>query len=614
MDWDTSLLSFIIRPPPIGHNVLKFIVHCFAVIGFLIVSLIVWGVYMAVQQKETIQKKPANIVLTLDFNNPIVEQTDSTPFSFALDEEPMALLNILKAIDRAAKDPNVKGIAARFGSNQPTMAQAQEIRAALARFRETGKFTYAFGTDYGQFGLGNRAYYLASAFENIWLQPVGTVSLTGVTLISPFAKTALDKIGVVADFMQREEYKSLMEPGQRDSFSPQVKEEMQTLVNGLSDQIAEGIATSRKWDLDHVRDLMKRGPFVDEEAVQEGLVTKLAYADEFEDELERKAGDTAESIDPVTYIGFPEPKKADAPESTSIAVIYGTGIIMDKGVEGSDLTGEPILGADVIVDAFAEASENEDIKAILFRIDSPGGSPAASESIRRAMIQAQKLGKPVIVSMGETAASGGYWIAMNGDKIIATPATLTGSIGVVAGKFSFDGLLQKLGVTMDGVSTSANAGMWNMMTTFSPEQRTRVEALLDNTYRSFVNNVATARKIPAEKMPDIAKGRVFTGDQALKIGLVDTLGGYKEALDAIREALKLDPKAEIVMETYPTPPTPVERLVKVMRRLGAEGANAFSARAALAPLASVLGPFHDIAAFSRQPVMLRMQPMESLHE
>lgn len=592
---------------------LKFVVHAFAIIGFLVVSLISWGLYLAIQQQETVQRKPGNIILSLDFNNPIVEKNDASPFSFAMDEEPMALLDVLQAIDRAAKDPNVKGIAARFGGNQPTMVQAQEIRDALARFRASGKFTYAFGTDYGQYGLGNRAYYLASAFENIWLQPVGTVSLTGVTLMSPFGKTALEKIGVTADFMQREEYKSFMEPGQRDGFSPLVKEEMQTLINGLSDQIAEGIATSRKWDLDRVKDLMKRGPFVDEEAVQEGLVTKLAYADEFEDELKRKVGDDVEYIDPLTYMGFTDPPAQTIP-ATSVAIIYGSGIIMDKGFEGSDLTGEPILGADIIADAFTEASENENVKAILFRIDSPGGSPAASESIRRAMIHAQKRGKPVIVSMGETAASGGYWIAMNGDKIIADPATITGSIGVVAGKFSVDGLLQKLGITMDGVSTSANAGLWNMTTPFTPEQRARVDALLDNTYRSFVNNVAAARKIPLENMPQIAKGRIFTGVQAIQIGLVDKLGGYNEAMDSIRESLKLDPKAQIVMETYPTPPSPMERLIKVMRRLGAEGSNAFSARAAITELNAALGPLREIMALTRQPALLRMQPMESLHE
>jgi protease IV len=610
LDWDNSFYLFF---PRIGKDVLKFIVQLFALIGFFVVALIVGIVLLAYHAQNRKEPEPASIVLTIDFNHPIVEQNDPSPFNLAMDDEPMVLLDVLSAIDHAAQDSHVKGIAARFGTKQPSLAQAQEIRAALARIRASGKFTYAYGTDFGEFCLGNRAYFLASAFENIWLQPVGTVSLTGVSLQSPFAKAALDKIGVVADFMQREEYKSFMEIGQRENFSPLVKAEMQTMIDNLSDQIAGGIASSRKWDIDRVKGLMARGPYTDEEAVQEGLVTRLAYADEFDDELDRKAGKDAKQIDVESYLAYAENKK-DANNQTSIALIYGTGIIVDKSFEGGSLAGEHIMGADTISGAFADAVEDEDVKAIIFRIDSPGGSPAASETIRHAMIHAQKQGKPVIVSMGETAASGGYWIAMNGDRIIADPATLTGSIGVVAGKFADEGLLQKIGVSIDGVSTAANAGMWNMTAPFSPVQRARVNALLDNTYRSFVGNVSTARKIPMEKMPDIAKGRVFTGEQAVKIGLVDELGGYDTALSSIRKSLKLDEKAVIFIETFPAPPTPAERLLKLMRRFSAEGASVFSSTARFAKAQAILSSLFELMSFTDHPIAVRMRPMEAVHD
>ncbi len=597
---------------------LKYITRFFAIIGFLVIAVIALGTTIALHMQNHINPEPESVVLTLNFDRPIVEQSESSPLDLAVSsDDPVVLLDILHAIDRARFDPHVKALAARFGSEQPSLAQAQEIRSALARFRTSGKPTYAYGTDFGEFGLGNRAYYLASAFDNIWLQPVGTVSLTGVAILSPFAKTALDKIGVTADFMQREEYKSFMEVGQRDNFSPLVKVEMQAMVDNLADQLAQGIAESRSWDVAHVKDIMVRGPYTDEEALQEKLVTRLAYADELDDELNQKAGKDAKQVDVDTYLTYSNSKDQTKPKNTnttSVALIYGTGLITEKSVDGGGLTGDHVMGADDIAGAFDDAADDKNVKAILFRIDSPGGSPAASETIRRAMIHAQKLGKPVIVSMGETAASGGYWIAMNGDRIIADPSTLTGSIGVVAGKFAGDGLLQKIGVSIDGVSTSENAGMWSMAASFTPPQRERVNALLDNTYHAFVSNVAAARKIPMEKMPDIAKGRVWTGDQAVKIGLVDELGGYDVALASIRKVLKLDEKSELSLEVFPQPQTTAERVLKLLHHLGAESATLSTSANALARIQARLQPLLGMVAVTDQPVSARMQNIEGFHE
>ncbi|MGB9153582.1 MAG: signal peptide peptidase SppA [Alphaproteobacteria bacterium] len=595
---------------------LKFITRFFALIGFLVVGLIVLGVVGAKYQKDKIEPEPDSVILTLDFSSPIVEQNEPSPLNFAMEDEPAVLLDILHAIDRAKSDPHVKGIAARFGTEQPSLAQAQELRAALARFRTSGKATYAYGTDYGEFGLGNRAYFLASAFENIWLQPVGTVSLTGVSMQAPFGKTALDKVGIVADFMQREEYKSFMEMGQRDNFSPLVKAEMQTMVEDLADQLATGIAESRKWDVAHVKDLMARGPYTDEEALQEGLVTRVAYADELDEELQQKAGKDVKQVDVGDYLAYAAPKSKDETNTkkpTTVALIYGEGMITEKAF-GGDMSGDRIMGAGDVAGAFDDAADDKNVKAILFRIDSPGGSPAASETIRRAMMHAQKKGKPVIVSMADTAASGGYWIAMNGDHIVADPGTLTGSIGVVAGKFVGQGLLEKVGVSMDGVSTAENGGMWNMTAPFTPAQRARVNALLDNTYHAFVSDVATARKIPMEKMPDIAKGRVWTGAQAVKIGLVDELGGYDVALAAVRKALNLDESNQLSLETFPMPPSPGQRLLKLLHHMGAESAMMSSSAATLAQIQATLRPWLSMAATYNQPVSARMQNGASFHE
>jgi protease-4 len=267
------------------------------------------------------------------------------------------------------------------------------------------------------------------------------------------------------------------------------------------------------------------------------------------------------------------------------------------------MPGETALGADKISEAFHDAAEADDVKAIVFRIDSPGGSPEASETIRRALLEAQKKGKPVIVSMGEVAASGGYWVAMNADRIIAEPATLTGSIGVFAGKFTVGGLTQKIGVNLETLKTTDSAGMWSMTDEFTPPQLARVNALLDNTYQAFKKNVSDARKIPIEKMPDIAKGRVWTGEQALPIGLVDALGGYRQALDAVREKLKLGKDAPLALEPYPPPETPYDRVLKFMKNFGVDSAAFIPFLSNLQKIESALGLLGD-APTGMKPVEL----------
>jgi len=549
---------------------LKFFTRLFALIGLMVVISMAFSIAAIVQIAKRQPKEPETVILTLDFDAPITEQSNLSPLSLALHEDQTALLDMLRAIDKAKSDPHVKGILAHFGSTQPKFAAVQEIRAAIKSFRSSGKFTYAFAPTYGEFGMGNRAYYLAAAFDNIWLQPVGAVGLTGLAMQAPFGKTALDNVGLKADFMQREEYKSFADMGMRDNFAPPVRENMQALIDDLATQEAKDIAESRGFDEAHVRDLMQRGPFTDEEAVKEKLVTRLGYFDELDEELDQKAGKDAKGLDANTYLTFTASDKIQP--KTKVALIYGTGMILDKADGASGITGERVMGADTIADAFDQATEDKDIKAILFRVDSPGGSPAASETIRRAMQHAQKKGKPVIVSMGDTAASGGYWVSMNADRIIADPATLTGSIGVVAGKITGGDLLKKIGISFDTIKTADNAGMWSATETFSPQQRERVNALLDNSYRTFTQNVSAARKIPLEKMPDVAKGRVWTGAQAAQLGLVDELGGFNEALKAIRTKLNLAENDVVGLENFPPPESPIERVMKLMKTLGLEEA------------------------------------------
>ncbi len=555
----------------------KFLVRIFAVIGFILTISIGLGAfstwYWIKNPSVSAPKAPDNMVLDLDFTYPVVEQNRHMAFSLPallMHEPEIPLLSIISAIDIAKTDPRVKGIVANFGSLQPSLVHAQEIRAALQRFHESGKFTYAYASSYGDFGRGNRTYYLASMFENIWLQPVGAVGLTGLAIEAPFGKSALEKIGVSTDFMRREEYKSVMENISRDEFSAPVRANMSEMLKNLGEQQVNGIAEARKIDLVKMREIIANGPYTTNEAMKNGLVTHVGYQDEMLKEVEGKSGLNPVRVDVGAYLMFTP--KANEPKAT-IALINGLGMITDAPSGPSALGSDRFIDTDALSQAIIDASKDKDVKAILFRIDSPGGSPSASETIRHALVVAKESKKPIFVSMGGVAASGGYWIAMNADHIVAQPGTLTGSIGVVAGKFVLGGLWDKLGVKWDGMTTSDNAHMWSALIPFTDQNRERVNAMLDDTYKTFITNVSEARKIPLEKMGDVAKGRVWTGDQAVKVGLVDELGGLQTTVMALKKELKLAPTDMVALKPFPRPETPADLVIRMLKNAGFESAS-----------------------------------------
>jgi len=579
----------------------KFLTRLFATLGvlftaaFLSLFLMIWHWANARTQDE---KPPETMVLALDFAAPIIEPVNDFNLSLTSllnrDGSEMPLIHILRALENAKNDPKVKGVIANFGSERPALAHAQEITAALDRFRESGKFTYVYAPTYGDFAPGGSLYYLASHFENIWLQPIGSVALSPLSIEAPFGKTALGKFGIETDFMRREEYKSVMENVSRDSFSPPVKANMQSMLTSLSEQIAQGIAAGRKMDLAKVRDIVANGPYTSQEALKTGLVTKLAYADEFTEEIKNKAGKDAAYVDPSTYLYYFGQAHQEKPKA-KIALIYAEGLIANEAMKGpARMAQDDVISTEDVVDAFESAAKDDEVKAILFRVNSPGGSPVASETMRRALIKAKEKKKPVFVSMGRVAASGGYWISMNADRIVAAPSTITGSIGVVAGKFVLGGLFEKLGIKWDTISTGDNAGLWSSRTPFTAKGKERMNAMLDETYKAFTQNVAQARKIPPEKMQDIAKGRVFTGEQALAVGLVDELGGMNTTIDSLKKELKLKPEDKVSLVQFPEPETPSGLFMRVLHNLGVGGAMALAPLGDMQKIMMTLRPYLDV--------------------
>lgn len=584
------------------RSLLKFFVYAFAVAGFLTVGLVGLGIWAVGHNAVPRPKPPEKIILVVNFNENLVEKYEEIPTSLrslvdtVTSEGQLSLHDVVYALERGSKDKRVQGIVALFGANLPRLAQSQEIRAALEKFRASGKFAIAFSESYGGFGPANNAYYLASAFEQVWLQPVGNLGLSGLRMEQPFAKTALEKFGVKAHFVEREEYKSAMQFLSQDGMTAPVRVMMQSILDDLNGQLAAGIAVSRKLPLVRVQELMAKGPYTAQEALERKLVDKVGYLDEIEQQLDGKFGKKAAKMRPDIYASLP-PDGGDVgvtPKAT-VALIFADGEIKDGGRRESPWSGGGAMDPHEIATAFQSAADNKDVKLILMRVDSPGGSPTASETIRRAVTQAQAKGKKVIVSMGAMAGSGGYWIAMNGDRIFADPATLTGSIGVVAGKFVLAGLFEKLGVKWDVLKTGDYTGLWSTLHDYTPEEQARMDVMIDDTYRTFRDHVSKARKIPAAKMPDVSKGRIFTGAQAVKIGLVDELGGLRDAVLYAKTSLGLKSTDPIMLQQFPAPMTVEDRVTAMLRqyfergivmpdfKISLEQAGQWLTRAALMP-------------------------------
>ncbi|MGF7175323.1 signal peptide peptidase SppA [Azospirillum doebereinerae] len=559
---------------------LRFLVRLFATIGLLVVIALVAGVTLAVRHQPSL---PDAVVLDLDLTRSLSEG-GSDRLGGLLGHE-ASFREVLDALERGRGDPRVKGVLARLGGDSVGFAQTQELRAAVERFRASGRFAVAFSESYGEGGAGNRAYLLASAFDEVWLQPLGMVGLTGLSAEVPLARAALDMLGVQPQLMQREEYKSFAETFTRSELTPANREMLQGLVGDLTEQLVDGVAKSRRLPPATVRAALDRAPLLEGEALELKLIDRIGYADQARDAAVARAGSGAEALEVADYLNAAGGPHDSGP---TVALIHAVGTITG-GKSGRPALGEVTAGSETIVQAIEEAVDDPDVRAILFRIDSGGGSVSASEAIYRALAKARERGKPVIASMGDAAASGGYWIALAADRIVASPATITGSIGVVAGKMSFAGLSEKVGVQWGRVAAARNAGMWSPMHPFSPSEEERMTAIIDATYASFLKRVADGRKLTAEQARAAAKGRVWSGQQARELGLIDAFGGQEEALTLARTAAGLAADAEVTLTPYPAPKSMTEELLGLLSGKG-ELVGALAAVAELRPLAASLRP------------------------
>ncbi|HKQ44742.1 MAG TPA: signal peptide peptidase SppA [Rhizomicrobium sp.] len=494
---------------------------------------------------------PANVVLTLDLREPIAD-SDAAPASL-LTPRRVTVMDLVLGLDAASRDKRVKGVVMRLGNGALSTAQAQEVAEAIQRFRKSGKFVIAQATAFFSAGLGD--YLAASAANEIWVQPKSPFSVSGAGGGQFFLRGTLDKIGAQPQIAKRAEYKSAADTLMEKQMSPADREQLTLLLNSVYDSAVGQMAANRRISRADVIAALEASPQFSEEARARKLVDRIGYDDEVRAAAEGRAGAGAKAIAFMQYVKDTMSEWGDA----NIAIVEAAGEIRDGTAKTSWVNASTGIASDDLSAAIRQAARAKDIKAIVLRVDSPGGSVTASDQILHAVKQAQKAGKPVVVSMGGVAASGGYYIAATANRIVAEPGTITGSIGVLTGKVSFAKTLGLVGANAETVAIGKNTLMDSPLQPFTPEQWANLNRQADVIYDDFTQKVSEGRKLPLEKVRAAAKGRVWSGADAKAQGLVDVLGGFWTAAGQAA-SLGSIPADSMQFRVYPRPVGLLSRL------------------------------------------------------
>ncbi len=508
-------------------------------------------------------------VIELALKGPVIER-GSNGLRGLVDDNQTPLNVARRALRQAADDPRIVGLAIRITDPEMEFAQAQELSALIHDFAAHHKWTTAYLESAGDFGSGNLPYLVAGAAGEVSMMPEGEINLMGVRLQELFARGLLDKIGIRPNFAAIGKYKSAANIFTEKDFTPSQREEDEALAGGLFNQLVSTAASERHLEAAQVRALIDQAPLSAEAGLKAHLIDRIEYGDEFTDRVKAYGGHDHKVIKYADYQHvslLPHLGHRDR-----LAVIYADGAIQ-QGQGGFDPLLSPSgngVGSDDMVEALKQARDDDSVRAVVLRINSPGGSVIASELIRRAAELLAK-DKPLVVSMSGYAASGGYWIAMPGAKIFAEPATITGSIGVLGGKFNIAPMMASIGVNSAAISHGANATMFDAFGDFTPAQQQQFrDQILGETYQHFVNLVAHRRGLTPARVDQIAQGRVWTGAEAVKLKLVDGIGGLDEAIKAARELAKVPEDTKLGLLELPAPPGLLTSLMK--GKMGADGA------------------------------------------
>ncbi len=537
--------------------------------------------------------RTAPLILELDLTDGLAETRPADPLTAIAARNRAVLPDVLDGLRRARDDARVTTLVARLGGRPFGLAAVQELRRAVADFAEAGKGTIAWAESFGEFSASNVQYYLATAFDQIWLQPSGDLGLTGIAVERIFLRGVLDRLGAEFQVAKRHEFKSAAEQLTETGFSAAAREATERLTASVTEQIVQAVADRRGLARTRVSELIDAGPFLAARAHAEGLVDELGYRDEVYAHARKQAGPDAT----VLYLSRYQRGKATAERARTalrqpptaaepgVALIYATGPIR-RGRSGRGPLPGSAMGSDTIAAAIRAAARDGHSRAIVLRVNSPGGSYVASDTIWREVVRARVGGTPVVVSMGDVAASGGYYISMAADEIVAQPGTITGSIGVLTGKPVLGDAIGRAGVSSDLIRQGAHAAMFSQLRPFSADEWTLVNDWLDHIYADFTGKVATGRGMTVEQVHDVARGRVWSGADALAHGLVDELGGLDRAVAIARRRAGLSGTAPL--RVFPR--------TRLMDRLRPPASSESRGAAAASLLAEGWGPAWEVAA------------------
>ncbi len=525
------------------------------------------------------------LLLELDLTTPPVEVEPDDLIGKLRSRNRPRLRAVLRALHDAGDDAQVRGLIVKLGGAPLPWAIVQELHAGLRAFAASRKPCVAWAESLGEGRNATADYVLATGCSEIWLQPSGEVALLGVGTETTFLRGALDKIGIEPQLDKRYEYKSAADRIMRTEFTPEGREAVDRVVESIWQTAANTIAGVRGLGVDAVRELSNVAPLAADDALARGLVDRLGYRDEVYADVRARVGGDAELLFADQWAPRRKAPSLLGRQRKFVALVEGHGeIVVGRSKPGP---GGQRLGSDSVCSALRAARENERATAVLFRVDSPGGSAVASDTIWREVALTREAGKPVIVSMGSLAGSGGYYIACPADVIVAQPTTITGSIGVLGGKIVVSGLLERLGLGTGAVAHGGSALMYSLRQGFTDDQRQRMAAMLDRVYVDFVQKVADGRGMDYDAVHEVARGRIWSGADASTNGLVDSLGGLREAAEIARRRGGLRGDAP-VRPALRIPP--LARLTKVKSSDDPRAqAAVMSAWGDLASLAAVLG-------------------------
>ena len=522
------------------------------VVPFILITI-------AISSASSKEPTPSNTVLELDLREGVTDQAPTNPFA-VFGGGGLSTMQIVDTLAQAEDDDRVKALLIRLPEAGITPAAGDEIRQAVRRFRRSGKVVIAHAQGFQPVGTAVSSYMIGASASELWMQNTSSFQLAGISAESIFLGRAFEKYGVNAQFEQRYEYKNAVNEFTENDYTPAHREAMTAWMTSIYTSALANAAQDRKVTPAALRASIEAGPHSSAEALRRKLIDKIGQVEEAEAEARRRAGRNAGIIEFSDYASSQGTRAGSG--RNAIAIVGGEGAIMTgTGGSADPFGGGSSIMSDDLAEAIYDAIEDKSVKAIVFRVSSPGGSPEASEQILAAVRAARAAGKPVVVSMGDYAASGGYWISSEANWIVAQPSTLTGSIGVFGGKLVLADALGRFGIDMRNLTVGGEyADAFSPSERFDAADRAAFAASIDRTYEEFIVRVARGRNLPPARVREIARGRVWTGAQARSLGLVDQLGGMEEAIAKARQLAEIPTDESVRFKRYPESQSPFAAL------------------------------------------------------